>query len=145
MYTINNSCKNNVLIFTRIAGVRVIIIMLIGTDICIMYNVFGQSELQNANWRLCWFVFRNLCKTMHVNYFVMNNLIFILLRKLCTFGSFIMIVHERGSALGSFTRMVNGNLFSLNARTTNLSCSPDLVTGTRFPANSTYTGLPSRT
>lgn len=62
-----------------------------------------------------------------------------------TFGSFIRIVQERGSALGSFTRMVNGNLFSLNARTTNLSCSPDLVTGTKFPANSTYTGLPSRT
>lgn len=64
---------------------------------------------------------------------------------LYTFGSFIRIVQERGSALGSFTRIVNGNLFSLNARTTNLSCSPDLVTGTKFPANSTYTGLPSRT
>jgi len=89
--------------------------------------------------------FLETCKNGHRKLFFHKQLDFILWGKLCTFGSFITMVHERGSALESFTRIVNGNLFSLNARTTNLSCSPDLVTGTRFPANSIYTGLPSRT
>lgn len=49
------------------------------------------------------------------------------------------------SAWGSFTLTVNGNRFSRKARKFSWSCSPDLVTGTRFPANSTYCVFPSNT
>jgi len=49
------------------------------------------------------------------------------------------------SCVESRTRTTNGSRFSRNARNRTLGCSPDLLTGARFPASSTYCGLPSST
>lgn len=50
-----------------------------------------------------------------------------------------------GSAFGSFRRTRKWSRFSWNAWKLSNSCSSVLSTGSRFPATSTFKGLPSKT
>ena len=64
---------------------------------------------------------------------------------LLTLASLINKSRPIESTSGSFTLTVKGKRFSLKALKPICNWSPDFVTGTKFPANSTYWGFPSST
>lgn len=79
-------------------------------------------------------------------YEVLNNYLCILLKHyILTLGCDINRSLATGLSSESLRRTVKGSLFSLNAVKLTESCSPDFVTGIKFPANSRYIGFPSKT